>query len=47
MKAPIVLAVALVAFAADASDAARAVELLVVGLLDVAVIGWALGGRRP
>lgn len=45
MKAPLILAVALVAFAANASDAVRFAELVAVAALDVVVLGWALGGR--
>ena len=46
MKSPLILAVALVAFAANASDAVRFASLVGVAALDVAVLAWALGGRR-
>ena len=46
MKAAIIAGVALVAFAANADDAARLAALVLLGLADVVVVGWALGVRR-
>ncbi len=42
----LVVAVALVAFAADAGDATRVAGLAIVGGADVVVVGWAIGVRR-